>query len=128
MTTESKQYGLDYKVVTTKWLSKTTLDCVHIRVQSYSNGELTSDDEYPGDSNEGSDMPNVTKPTVGTETKTVTAGTFNNCVKTEEPGPNGQIGSREWVSVDVPIWGLVKLETYLSGQPMSVYELTGYGG
>jgi len=90
------------------------------------NGNLVEDQEYAGDSNKGSEMPKVTKATVGTETITVEAGTFNNCVKNEQGTTTG-IGSKEWVSVDVPIWGLVKLETYSSG-PMSTYELTGYGG
>jgi hypothetical protein len=127
MTTEADFYGVSNKVVTTKWLSKSTLECMHIRVQAYANGELTDDSEYAGDSHEGSDMPNVIQATVGAETITVTAGTFNNCVKDADEGPNGQ-GSKEWVSVNVPIWGLVKLETYLSSGTLSIYELTAYGG
>jgi hypothetical protein len=100
---------------------------MHIRVQAYANGELTDDSEYAGDSHEGSDMPNVIQATVGAETIAVTAGTFNNCVKDEDEGPNRQ-GSREWVSFNVPIWGLDKMETYLSSGTLSIYELTAYSG
>ena len=115
---------------TTRWLSKSTLECMHIRVQTYQGGNLIDDQEYAGDSNEGSEMPNIIKPTVGYETITVTAGTFENCAKGETGGSTGDLTvlGRSWTHTDVPIWGLVKLETYSNDNPVSSYELTAYGG
>jgi hypothetical protein len=130
MTSETDSLGFVQKVITTRWLSKATLECLHIRLQGYVSGNLVSDEEFAGDSEEGSEMPNLVKPVVGTETITVAAGTFENCVKGDGGGSIGgtTMVSRSWSHADVPFDGLVKLESYSGDNLLSLYELTAYGG
>ncbi len=126
----SSEMSASLTMKTTRWLSKSTLECLHIRVQTTQNGNVIADEEYPGDSDEGSEMPNPIDTTVGTETITVTAGILENCVKAETGGSTGTttVGARSWTHSDVPIWGLVKMETYTGENLVSSYELTAYGG
>lgn len=112
------------------YLSKTTLQGV--RYESYMNGALLY----------GWDLNNTSTTDPGTtgqidpdtilsyETITVTAGTFTNCAKASTTTTTGAGTSVSyiWANQNVPVYGLVKMESY-DGQQLSLsMELTAYGG
>ena len=113
------------RTVMTYWVSKSTLEGVHVKMQMYSGNELIyehEDDIAPGETGdipEPIDMTTVTSQ----ETITVPAGTFN-CGKITVT--TSQSTTSSWASSDIPIIGLVKLETTVGGVVTSTTELTSY--
>jgi hypothetical protein len=130
MTTETPTEGSTSKVVMTWWMSKTELKTVHIRMQMYVDDVLTFDEEYDPDeaSTETGEPPEPVDPNaiVSYETITVTAGTFANCAKAEVT--TGTTTVDTWVHQDVPLWGMVKMETHYQGELQTTMELIAYGG
>jgi hypothetical protein len=112
------------------YLSKSTLQGV--RYESYMNGELL----YGWDLNDTSTTdPGTTgqiepDTIISYETITVTAGTFTDCAKASI---TTTIDSRTttsyiWGHQNVPVYGLVKMESYTGQQLLMSMELTAYGG
>jgi len=64
------------------------------------------------------------------ESCTVPAGTFADCMKAKTTNTFGgtTTTSYMWAHQNVPVWGLVKLESYSNDVLTSVMELTAYGG
>jgi hypothetical protein len=123
--TETAQEGSTAKTVMTYWMSKSTLEGIHVKTQMYTDNVLIyeyEDDITPG---EGGDVPQpIDMTTVTTyETITVTAGTFN-CGKVTVTTADGSTSS--WASADVPIIGLVKMESIYNGAVQSTTELISY--
>ncbi len=109
------------------YLSKSTLDGV--RMEMYMNGALIM----------GYDLNDTTTTETGTtgeidpnlimsyETVTVPAGTFTNCAKASTTTA-GTGTTYIWAHESVPVYGLVKMESY-DGQQLSMsVVLTAYGG
>jgi len=119
------------KTVMTYWMDKSNLQGIHVKTQMYTNGELTyehEDDISPGDAGdmpEPLDMSTVTS----YETITVPAGTFNCGKITITSTVSGTTTTTsEWANSDIPVIGLVKMETTSGGALTSTTELTAYGG
>jgi hypothetical protein len=117
------------KTVMTYWISKSTLEGIHVKTQIYMDDALISENEEdltPGDSE---DMPEPIDMTTAMsyETITVPAGTFN-CGKTSITTSTTGVThtTSTWASADVPITGLVKLETVADGAVTSTTELISY--
>jgi hypothetical protein len=130
MTTETTTDNSSTKIVVTWWMSKTGLEVVHIRMQMYVNDVLTYDEEYDPDeaSSETGEPPEPVNPQtiVSYETVTVTAGTFVNCAKAEVKTGTSTVDT--WVHPDVPLWGMVKMESYSGSELQTKMELIAYGG
>lgn len=130
MTTETTTDSGTSKMIITWWMSKTKLEVVHIRMQMYVNDVLTYEQEY--DPNQASlqtgEPPEPVNPQtiVSHETITVTAGTFVNCAKAETGTATTKTDI--WMHPDVPIWGMVKTETYSNSELQTTMELIAYGG
>jgi flagellar basal body-associated protein FliL len=128
MTTETPTEGGTSKVVITWWMSKTGLEVIHIRMQMYVNNVLTYDQEYDPDetSTDTGEPPEPVDPQtiLSYETVTVPAGTFANCAKAESGSATSKVDV--WVHQDVPIWGIVKSETYSNSELQTKMELTDY--
>lgn len=117
------------KTVMTYWISKSTLEGIHIKTQIYMDDTLISENEEdltPGDSE---DMPEPIdlSTAMSYETITVTAGTFN-CGKTSITTSVSGVThtTSTWASADVPITGLVKIEALSDGALLSTTELISY--
>ena len=104
------------------YMNKTTYECISMKTQTYVDDVLVSEDE----SKYGS-PPAVVDPQtiVGQETITVPAGTFT-CDKVVVTDATTGIVTNLWYSTDVPIVGLVKMETYEGTQLTSARELIAY--
>jgi hypothetical protein len=115
------------KTVMTYWMNKNTLEGIHVKTQMYTNGELTYEHEEDIAPGEGGDMPKPIDISTATshETITVPAGTFD-CTKVTVTGATGTTSS--WVNSNIPVIGLVKIETTSGGVLKSTTELTAYGG
>jgi hypothetical protein len=117
------------KTVMTYWISKSTMEGIHVKTQIYMNDDLISENEEdltPGDSG---DMPEQIDMTTATsyETITVPAGTFNcgkNTITTSVSGVTHTTST--WASTSVPILGLVKTESLSDGVVVSTMELISY--
>jgi len=117
------------KVVTTYWMDKTTFDGIHMKTQTYMNDELISENEEDMTPGETGDIPEQIDLSAATsyETITVTAGTFN-CAKTSVTTTNAGVThtTSTWASAQVPISGLVKMESLSDGALVSTMELISY--
>ena len=105
------------------YMDKATYDGLSMKTQTYSNGVLVSEDESVF-----SGPPAYIDPQtiVGQEAITVAAGTFAcNKVVVTDYGNTGNTAN-EWYSSDIPIGGLVKIETYKGTELTTVRELTAY--
>lgn len=115
------------KTIMTYWVSKSTGEGIHIKTQTYMNDELVNEHEEdisPGEG--GTDIPQPVDTSTATtfETITVQAGTFN-CAKIAVTTPTGT--SSAWYNSNIPVIGLVKIETTSGGSIQSTTELTAYG-
>jgi hypothetical protein len=122
------------KMVVTWWMAKSDLHAVHVRMRTYVNDNLIYEREFdpeqaPEEAGEPPEPVDV-KYAVAYETVTVPAGTFVNCVKVRmEITVEGEQGvSYSWAHSNVPIFGLVKSETYVDGELLMKMELISYGG
>jgi hypothetical protein len=126
---QSTQEGSTTKTVMTFWVSKSTLEGVHSKVQMYTNNEVIYEHEGDLEPGETGGMPEPIDMTTVTsqETITVPAGTFN-CGKvtitTTVQGVTDTTSS--WASSSIPIIGLVKIEQRSGGALISTTELTDY--
>ena len=126
---QSTQEGSTTKTVMTYWVSKSTLEGVHSKMQMYTNNEVIYEHEGDIASGETGDMPEPIDMTTVTsqETITVPAGTFN-CGKititTTVQGTTETTSS--WANSNIPIIGLVKIEQTSGGALISTTELTDY--
>lgn len=120
------------KTVVTWWIAKTGYKPVHGRMQAYMDDKLVLQQEFdPGEAPPQVGEAMEPKPVdiryaIGYETITVTAGTFMNCIKVEVKSED--MASTIWVHSNVPIWGMVKSETYKGGKLMMEMELASYSG
>jgi hypothetical protein len=117
------------RTVMTYWMSKSTLEGIHVKTQMYTNNELTFENENDiapgetGDIPEPIDMSTVTS----YETITVPAGTFNCGKITVTYTVSGTTSTTSsWASSNVPIIGLVKMEQTSGGVLTMTTELTSY--
>ena len=109
----------------TYWVSKSTLEGIHIKTQMYSGNDLIYENEEdiaPGDSGDIPEPIDMST-TTSTETITVPAGTFT-CGKITVTTTNGT--SSSWANSGIPIIGLVKMETTSGGVITSTTELVSY--
>ncbi|MCW4044583.1 MAG: hypothetical protein NWE94_03590 [Candidatus Bathyarchaeota archaeon] len=114
------------KIVMTYWISKSTGQGIHMKTQTYMNGELANEYEEDIEPGEDGDIPEpIDISTVtSTETITVPAGTFT-CAKITATTSGGT--STAWYNSNIPVIGLVKTEVTSAGSLVSTTELTGYG-
>jgi hypothetical protein len=130
MITETTTDSGTSKMIITWWMSKANLEVVHIRMQMYVNDVLTYEQEYDPDqaSSQTGEPPEPVNPQtiVSHETITVTAGTFVNCAKAETGTATTKTDI--WMHPNVPIWGMVKTETYSNNELQTKMELIAYGG
>jgi hypothetical protein len=119
------------KTITTYWLDKSTLQGVHYKIEIYSGDtliSLTENDYSPGDVN---DIPTAINPnvSVGQETITVPAGTFN-CIKaaTTKTDLGNEYVITTWGNSNVPVVGMVKQTMTSNGALIMSTELNAYGG
>ncbi|MCS7136386.1 MAG: hypothetical protein RMJ14_03725 [Nitrososphaerota archaeon] len=126
---ETQQNGARMKSVITWWLSKLDLKMVHGRMQVYYNDDLVFEREFsPLEATEEVGQPPGPIDVnyfVGYETVTVPAGNFINCIKVEFS--EEEYLTKTWIHQNVPIFGLVKSETYYRGSLLSFMELVSYG-
>jgi hypothetical protein len=119
------------KTVMTYWMNKNTLEGIHVKTQMYTNDELTYEHEEDISPSEAGDMPKpIDISTVtGHETITVPAGTFD-CIKVTvtSTAAGTTTTTSQWVNSNIPVIGLVKIETTSGGVLQSTTELTAYGG
>ncbi len=119
------------KNLMTYWISKSTLEGIHVKTQVYMNGELISENEEDLTPSETGDMPEPidTSTSTSSETITVPAGTFNCAKITVTSTISGTTSTTSsWANSNIPIIGLVKMETTSGGVVTSTTELTAYGG
>jgi hypothetical protein len=130
MTTETTTDSGTSKMIITWWMSKTGLDVAHIRMQMYVDDVLQYEQEYDPDqaSSQTGEPPEPVNPQtiLSHETITVPAGTFVNCAKAETGTATTKTDI--WMHPDVPIWGMVKTETYSNSELQTKMELIAYGG
>jgi len=114
------------KMVMTYWVSKSTGEGIHVKTQTYMDGELVNEHEEDIEPGEGGDIPDPIdmSTTTSTETITVPAGTFT-CGKITVTATTGT--SSAWYNSNIPVIGMVKTETTSGGAVISTTELTGYG-
>jgi hypothetical protein len=117
------------KMLMTYWMNKNTLEGIHVKTQMYTNDELTFEHEEDISPGESGDMPKpIDLSTVtGHETITVPAGTFD-CTKVTVTSTAVGSTTSSWVNSNIPVIGLVKIETTSGGVLQSTTELTAYGG
>jgi hypothetical protein len=124
---ETSTEGVKSEVILTLYLSKGSLERVHIKSQMFLAGDLIFEDESETDSTEFNDIIPTQFPAqyVAYETVTVLAGTFTGCAKVSDT----QTGSvfNAWVHEDVPVWGIVKMESYEGETLVTSMELKAYG-
>jgi hypothetical protein len=130
MTTETPSGSSTTKVVMTWWMSKAKLEVVHIRMQMYVDDVLQYEQEYDPDqaSSQTGEPPEPVNPQtiLSYETVIVPAGTFANCAKAESVTATTKADI--WMHPDIPIWGIVKSETYSNSELQTKMELIAYGG
>jgi len=105
------------------YMDKATYEGLSMKTQTYIDDILVSENE-----SEFSGPPAYIDPQtiVGQETITVPAGTFAcNKVVVTDYGNTGNTAN-EWYSPEIPMGGLVKIETYKGTQLTTVRELTAY--
>jgi hypothetical protein len=128
MATDQVSEGQTMTSVTKIWMSKSTLEGVHMR--SEYNGVVIIDEDLNATSTTDPGTTGQIDPStiVSYETITVAAGTFPDCAKAAitTTTPAGTSTSNVWSSQNVPIFGLVKMETFLNGQLSSTTELTDF--
>jgi len=123
----------DSELTTSKsilYLSKSPVQ--GIRMETYMNDILI----YAYDFNETSTTdPGTTgeidpNTVISSETITVAAGTFRDCMKakTTNTVSGNTMTLYMWAHASVPVWGLVKSESYIGEELTSTTELTAYGG
>lgn len=127
MSTESQELGT--KSVITYWLDKTTFAGIHMKLQMYVDGELTYENEEDLEPSDSSDVPEQYDMSTATsyETITVPAGTFN-CGKVSLTTTVSGVThtTNTWANPDVPVLGLVKIESTTDGVVSSTTELISY--
>jgi hypothetical protein len=118
---ETSFEGVQSEVILTVYLSKSTLENVHVKAQMFLEGDLVFEDESDPESSDFSDMIPMQFPAqyVAFESVTVPAGTFANCGKVSD---SGSVFSA-WIHKDVPVWGIVKMESYQGETLVSTMEL-----
>ena len=121
--------GGSMKTVMTYWISKSTLEGIHVKTQIYIDDVLLSETEEDLTPADSGDMPEPVDITGAPsyETITVPAGTFY-CGKfsiTTNVSGSTQTAST-WASAQVPVTGLVKMETIVDGDVTSTTELISY--
>jgi hypothetical protein len=123
---ENSSEGVKSEVILTVYLSKSTLERVHVKAQMFLNGDLVFTDESDPDSTDYDDMIPMQFPAeyVAYETVTVPAGTFSGCGKVTD-ADSGSVFSA-WIHKDVPVWGIVKMESYQGETLVSTMELKAY--
>jgi hypothetical protein len=112
------------------YLSKSPIQ--GIRMEMYMNDILL----YAYDLNETSSTdPGTTgeidpDTVISTETVTVAAGTFTDCMKAQTINTVSGVTNTAyiWAHTSVPVWGLVKMESYSGDELTMTMELTAYGG
>ena len=124
---ETSPEGVKSEVILTVYLSKSTLERVHVRAQMFLEGDLVFEDESDSNLNEYSDMIPMQFPAqyVAYETVTVPAGTFTGCGKVTDSNSGSVFNA--WIHKDVPVWGIVKMESYQNETLVSTMELKTYG-
>ncbi len=124
---ETSPEGVKSEVILTVYLSKSTLERVHVKAQMFLDGELVFGEEVGPDSNDYNDMIPLQFPAqyVAYETVTVPAGTFVGCGKVSDADSGSVFNA--WIHKDVPVWGIVKMESYQDETIVSSMELITYG-
>ncbi len=123
---ETSSEGVKSEVDLTVYLSKSTLESVHVKTQMFLDGDLVYEDESDPDSNNYSDMIPMQFPAqyVAYETVTVPGGTFSGCGKVTDSDSGSVFNA--WIHKDVPVWGIVKMESYQGETLVSTMELKTY--
>ena len=124
---ESSSEGVNSQVVLTVYLSKSTLERMNVKAEMFLDGELVFGEEVGPDSTEYDDMIPMQFPAqyVTYETVTVPAGTFVGCGKVSESDSGSVFNA--YIHKDVPVWGIVKMESYQNETLVSTMELKTYG-
>jgi hypothetical protein len=119
--------GIKSEFILTVYLSKSTLERVHVKAEMFLDGEMVFNEESDPDSNDYDDMIPMQFPAeyVAYETVTVPAGTFTGCGKVSDVDSESVFNA--WVHKDVPVWGIVKMESYQGATLVSTMDLMTYG-
>lgn len=120
---ETSSEGVKSEVILTVYLSKSALERVHIKAEIFLDGKLVFGEEVGPDSKAYDDMNPMQFPAqyVAYETVTVPAGTFVGCGKVSD-ADSGSVFSA-WIHKDVPVWGIVKMDSYQGETLVSTMEL-----
>jgi len=123
---ETSSEGVNSETLLTVYLSKSTLERVHVKVQMFLNDNLVFTDESDPDSTDYDDMIPMQFPVqyVAYETVTVPGGTFSGCGKVSDADSGSVFNA--WIHKDVPVWGIVKMESYQGETLVSTMELKTY--
>ncbi len=112
----------------TLYISKSTLEYLHIKTQTYSGSVVTSENETddPSQAKIALVLAEAVDPQtyVDTETLTVTAGTFENAVKAMIT--NSEETTYIWIHPNVAGYGLVRMESYSNEKLVRTVELIDY--
>jgi len=124
---ETSSEGVNSEVILTVYLSKSTLERMNVKAEMFWDGELVFGEEVGPDSTEYDDMIPMPFPAqyVAYETVTVPAGTFVGCGRVSEADSGSVFNA--WIHKDVPVWGIVKMESYQDETLVSTMELKTYG-
>ena len=115
--------------INTLYVSKDTLETIHLSMKNYTNNDVTYENELDINSTQNLigilvtkaiDPQNITN----YEDIQIAAGTFTNCAKATIT--DAQETTYVWVHPDVPAWGIVKMETYNQGKLIMRMELDSY--
>jgi hypothetical protein len=89
-------------------------------------GKLVFGEEVGPDSNNYNDMIPMQFPAqyIAYETVTVPGGTFVGCGKVSDADSGSVFNA--WIHKDVPVWGIVKMESYQGETLVSTIELKTY--
>jgi hypothetical protein len=123
---ETSSEGVKSEVNLTVYLSKSSLERVHVKAEMFLDGELVFGEEVGPDSNSYNDMIPMQFPAqyVAYETVAVPAGTFVGCGKVSDADSGSVFNA--WIHKDVPVWGIVKMESYQGETLVSTMELKTY--
>ena len=124
---EISSEGVKSELILTVYLSKSALERVHVKAQMFLDDVLVFTEESDPDSNDYDDMIPMQFPAeyVAYETVTVPAGTFAGCGKVSDADSASFFNA--WVHKDVPVWGIVKMESYQGETLVSTMDLMTYG-